>query len=331
MTPVSPPIKVRGKEIRKELSRVLVQVGDGQHVLITHHDRPVAAIIPIEDYYRLPPQPQEGDMQVISIYNQAGGAGKTTVTRDLGYALTNRGYRVLLIDLDAQASLTRWLGLLTPTQDQPKPPASRLDRTVFSVISDPEADLPTPLRAFGMDVVPANSKLSAGDALLYDDRQRMDYLRRAIHSLKGRYDIVLLDAPPGRTSMALAAVAASDHMIIPVNASKALENINNVAEVLRDARLYAPNLNVLAFVPHSINTAQNHDKDILRYLNDELSALAPSTTPITFKNVLYKDASMAQEPIAVFAPKHSPKAEYDVLASEILQMLNLASKLEAGV
>lgn len=262
-------------------------------------------------------------MHVISIYNQAGGAGKTTVTRDLGYALSQQGYRVLLIDLDAQASLTRWLGLLSPTSDEPRPPAARLDRTVFSVISDADADLPKPLRAYGMSVIPANSKLSAGDALLYDDRARMDHLRRSIRALKGEFDVVLLDAPPGRTSMALAAVAASDSLLIPVNASKALENIHNVAEVLRDARMFAPELRVLAFVPHSLSAKQNHDRDVLKYLQEELSQLAPSTTPISFKNVLYKDASLAQQPVAVFAPKHSPKGEYDQLASEIAQLAGL--------
>ncbi|WP_288480368.1 ParA family protein [uncultured Deinococcus sp.] len=261
-------------------------------------------------------------MKVISIYNQAGGAGKTTVTRDLGYALTQLGFRVLLVDLDSQASLTRWLGQLAPGTDGSKPAGLRLDRTVFPVLTDPDADLPEPLNAFGMDLIPANTKLSVGDSVLYDDQNRMGQLRAAIRRVQG-YDFVLIDAPPGRTAMALAGVAASDHLLIPVNVAKALDNIDNVAEVLTTARRFSPSLSVLALVPHSFMRNTRHHKDVLRGMQEDLAALAPTTTPISHKDTLYDDATLYQQPIAVYAPRNSAPEEYRRLAGEVLALLGM--------
>ena len=308
--------------IRPKLREALQHLADGDDVILTRHGKPIAALITPDDHARLRalPRNQERPMHVISIYNQAGGAGKTTLTRDLGYALTRRGYRVLLVDMDPQASLTRWLGLFTT--DTPRPPAERLDQTVFPVLSDPDADLPTPQHAFDMDIIPANSKLTVGDSILYDNRDRLTHLRNALRRERA-YDFVLLDAPPGRSAMALAAVAASDHLIIPVNVSKSLDNIGNVTEFLRDARTFSPNLSVLAFVMHSYMAQTKHHRDVYQALQEDLRAVAPTTTPISHKATLYNDASIYQQPIAVYAPRHSPKAEYDQLAHELLTLLNL--------
>lgn len=326
------PVLIPGQEVRAQLSRLLEGVAIGQQVLITKHGQPVAAIVGMPDYQQLSmlTSSKENNMKVISIYNQAGGAGKTTVTRDVGYAFSQKGLKVLLIDLDTQASLTRWLGLLTETAGQPKPLAAKLDRTVCPVLLDADADLPEPLEAFGMHIIPANSKLAVGDSVLYDDQNRINQLRLAIRRLVD-YDIVLIDAPPGRTAMAMAAVAASDYILIPVNASKALDNINNVAEILQAARKFSPKLKILAFVPHSVIPNTNHHKDVLRTLRVDLARLAPTTTPISYKATLYSDATIFQQPIAVYAPKNSPKAEYNLLADEILALVNISQVKEVQI
>ena len=328
---------ITSKALRPQLTQVLDQVGRGQRVVIAKYRSSVAAIVPYGDFVRLQQLDQdqrhraatEAPMHVISVYNQAGGAGKTTVTRDLGYALSGLGLRVLLIDLDPQASLTRWLGLLNDTEDGQKSPALKLDRTVFPVLTDPDADLPEPLTAYGMDVVPANTKLSVGDSVLYDDQERLGYLRNSIRRLQG-YDMVLIDVPPGRTAMAMAGVAASDHLLIPVNVSKALDNIDNVAEVLKLARRFSPNIAPLALVPHSFMKNTRHHKDVLRGLTEDLASLAPTTTPIAHKDVLYDDATLYQQPVAVYAPRNSAVQDYRTLASEVLGLLKVAVPAVGG-
>lgn len=328
---------ITSKALRPRLTEVLAEVGRGRRVVIAKYRSSVAAIVPYQDFVRLQQldaaQPgaraREASMHVISIYNQAGGAGKTTVTRDLGHALARLGLRVLLVDLDPQASLTRWLGLLNDGPDGQKSPALKLDRTVFPVLTDPDADLPEPLQAFELDVIPANTKLSVGDSVLYDDQERLGYLRSAIRR-RADYDVVLIDVPPGRTAMAMAGVAASDHLLIPVNVSKALDNIDNVAEVLKLARRFSPKIAPLALVPHSFMKHTRHHRDVLRGLTEDLASLAPTTTPIAHKDVLYDDATLYQQPVAVYAPRNSAVQDYRTLAGEVLGLLGLQAPATEG-
>ena len=96
-------------------------------------------------------------MKVLTFFNHAGGVAKTSTVRDVGFVLGEMGKRVLLIDLDPQANLTKWLGV----EDD-----IALFQTVYpAVLGDPgrdaEADgqglaleLPDPIRAHGMDLIP---------------------------------------------------------------------------------------------------------------------------------------------------------------------------------
>lgn len=90
--------------------------------------------------------------KIISLFNQAGGVGKTTITLNLGYQLSKRGKKVLLIDIDPQASLTLFMGI---------DPAS-LEKTVFDAIVN-EEPLSIHHKIHGMDLAPTNINLSAAE------------------------------------------------------------------------------------------------------------------------------------------------------------------------
>jgi len=89
---------------------------------------------------------------IISLFNQAGGVGKTTLTQNLGYHLSLRGHRVLLLDIDPQASLTSFMGI----------DAESLEKTPFDALINEE-----PLfileNIYGMDLAPTNINLSAAE------------------------------------------------------------------------------------------------------------------------------------------------------------------------
>src|SRR5690554_1012314 len=98
-------------------------------------------------------------MQVISVFNHAGGVAKTSTVRDIGYVLSDLGYRVLLIDLDPQANLTNWLGIDDDID---------LSETVYPAIIPDSADadptelvLPEPRSVHGMDIIPATLRLAS--------------------------------------------------------------------------------------------------------------------------------------------------------------------------
>src|SRR6185369_11579525 len=92
--------------------------------------------------------------RIIAIFNQAGGVGKTTIARDLGFELGRRGLRVLLVDADPQASLTEFMGI----------DADALESSLFDALVH---GAPAPIhRAHAVDVIPASIDLAAADFLL---------------------------------------------------------------------------------------------------------------------------------------------------------------------
>ncbi len=99
--------------------------------------------------------------RIIALFNQAGGVAKTTLTHNLGYHLAQRQHRVLLIDLDPQASLTKFMG---------KVPA-QLDKTVADAIIE-EQPLPIHEDIHGMDLSPSNRILSSAEMQLVSAEMR---------------------------------------------------------------------------------------------------------------------------------------------------------------
>ena len=123
--------------------------------------------------------------RIIALFNQAGGVAKTTLTHNLGYHLAQRQHRVLLIDMDPQASLTTFMG---------KVPA-QLDKTVADAIIE-EQPLPIHEEIHGMDLSPSNRILSTAEMQLVSAEMRDLRLSEAIEPVLDAYDFILLDRPP---------------------------------------------------------------------------------------------------------------------------------------
>lgn len=144
--------------------------------------------------------------KVISIINHKGGVGKTTTTANLGGALTQKGYRVLLVDLDGQANLTMSLGL-----------SSDLDETIYSSMKFGKS-FPVYKNKEGLEIVPSCLDLSAIETELMNEPVRELLLKSLLENIRDRYDYILIDCPPSLSLLSLNALTASDGIIIPVQA-----------------------------------------------------------------------------------------------------------------
>jgi len=150
--------------------------------------------------------------KVIALCNQKGGVGKTTTAENLGVGLANAGSRVLLIDADAQASLTLALGYSRP--DDLK---LTLTDTLMDVINDAPIDISKGIlhQAEGVDLLPANIELSGMDIRLINTLSRETVLRAYINEQRKNYDHILIDCMPSLGLLTVNALSAADSVIIP--------------------------------------------------------------------------------------------------------------------
>ena len=153
--------------------------------------------------------------KIIAIANQKGGVGKTTTTSNLGIGLAKQGKRVLLIDADAQGSLTASLGFTEPDKLE-----EILATVMANIINDVEMedDYGILRHEEGIDLMPGNIELSGLEVSLVNVMSRELVMRSYIEQVKERYDYILIDCMPSLGMVTLNALSAADSVIIPVQA-----------------------------------------------------------------------------------------------------------------
>ncbi len=140
--------------------------------------------------------------------NFKGGTGKTSLSSSYAYRLAERGYRVLVVDLDSQGHATKCLGH----------EGGEAVKTLFDVLvrKVPISQLTLPTRMPNLSLVPANLAMSTIDLSLMPMAGREFKLKKALDEVLGQYDFVVLDAPPSFGLLNLNALMAAHDLIIPV-------------------------------------------------------------------------------------------------------------------
>jgi chromosome partitioning protein len=254
----------------------------------------------------------------VAVANQKGGVGKTTTVANLAHALYMAGLRVLAIDADPQASLTIYMG-----QD-PK----RLDEqglTVWSLLVDgcPLSELVVPGPP---DLLAASIRLASAEAELVREWNGATLLCDRLRSAASTYDLILLDCSPSLGLLTVNALAAADHVLVPVKTDYlSLMGMSLLLDTVERVRTRLnPGLQILGVLPTLFDARNGHDREVLDELSRELAGRCRLFAPVR-RATAFDRAAVAASPIMVDDPQHRALAGYREVAQEISRLAHEAA------
>jgi len=254
---------------------------------------------------------------VMAVVNQKGGTGKTTTCENLGIGLVREGKRVLLIDTDPQGSLTIALGHSRPDD---------LPVTLTDLMAKVMQDQPlSPKEGIlqheeGVELVPANITLSGLEVSLVNAMSRETVLKQYLETVKDRYDFILLDCMPSLGMLTVNALAASDQVLIPVQANylsaKGLEQLLQTVNKVK--RQINPKLRIEGILLTMVDYRTNFAKEISALIRDTYGGRLKVYDADIPRSV--RAAEISAEGVSIF--KHDPGGKvaeaYRSLTKEVM-------------
>lgn len=259
-------------------------------------------------------------MNVLAISNQKGGVGKTTTAISLAAALSEKGSRVLLVDLDPQANATSGLGV-----------SKQHRQSVYGVLvrDEPISGAIQPTQVPGLDILPSSPDMAGAEVELVPLLAREFRLRDALPKA-GEYDTVLIDCPPSLGLLTVNALAAADAVLIPVQceyyALEGLAQLMSTIDAVR-TRLNA-RLEVLAIVL----TMEDRRNRLSMQVTEEVIRHFPQLVARVRipRAVRLAEAPSHGQPISIYDPGSRSAQAYSDLAQEVAMRLAARTPIALG-
>lgn len=257
------------------------------------------------------------DTRVVSVVNNKGGCGKTSVCGSLAYVLAENGYRILLIDADAQRNLTSSYGMKKDSMHLGR--AIEREESLLNGYIRPSA-------YDKIDMVVADASMGTLDMLMFTKMHRENLVKQVLQSVVGSgiYDFILIDTNPNLSLLNFNVVNASDFVLIPVQmASFDVEGIGTVVDFIRGIQKFNPAVNIMGIV---INKYDMRTRSITEAAEKELRRIYGDLIFDTYIKIDVKIQNAQWENKPVFAMGNSRVArEYRSLAKEVLARIKAES------
>ena len=254
--------------------------------------------------------------KVIVFANNKGGSGKSTSCSCVAAALSKQGKRVLCVDGDMQLNLT--LSFFTEEQAFE---FAKSDFNTYTLLTK-DASAEQCIRATkydNIDVLPSSTLMSGVEYELFTKWQRETILKRALSGVieSGKYDYVLLDAPPTLGCLVMNMLVCADHIIIPLEASPwGLFGLANMFDFVNSVKGIKQSLTVLGVLVTKVDTRKNYYKQTIEDLHNLGNVHV-------FGQVIRQDSAIewAQDnsmPVVFYKPSSRSSKEFGEVAAEIV-------------
>lgn len=264
---------------------------------------------------------------IISVTNQKGGVGKSTTCENLGIGLAMAGKRVLLVDTDPQASLTIALGYQRPDE---------LPVTLSDVLEKVIRDEPLEKgkgilhHCEGIDLMPANIALAGTEVSLVNAISRETVLKQYLETVKKNYDFILLDCMPSLGMLTVNALAASDQLLIPVQANylsaKGLEQL--LGTVSKVQRQINPKLKIEGILLTMVDARTNDARQVAALIRETYGGKLKVYNTEIPRSVRAAETAAEGKSIYAYDPKGKVAEAYRNLTKEVIRNAEKRRKIQ---
>ena len=249
--------------------------------------------------------------EILTITNRKGGTAKTITAGTIGAGLTQRGYKVLFVDLDSQASLTFDTG------------ANPNGITAYEVLTGAakiqDAIQSTPCG----DILPGNPKLATADMTITNTGKEYR-LKEALEPVRRKYDYCIIDTAPQLGILTINALTASTGIVIPAQAEVgSIQGIDLLRDAVEDVRKYTnPKLKVKGILLTRYNGRAILSRDMRYNLEQKAKELGTKLYDTAIREcIAVREAEASQTDIFTYSRKSNASTDYNAFIEELMKDL----------
>ena len=248
-------------------------------------------------------------MRIIAVANPKGGSAKTTTTVNLAGALAELGRTVLVVDLDPQGSATRWLAVHGATREKLNVNFLAWNVHLSQLIQASDIE--------GVCIIPSATDLVRSDQLLREPKDAIDSLGRRLRQLQ-HWDYILIDCPASLGVLTQLALAVSDEILAPVEASiLGLLSLINLYKTIEFAKRAGGACGPVQVLPCRVDMRTRHAREVVEKLRCKYEGFV-------FNNVIHENVRLTECPgfrqaIIQYAPTSVGARDYLNVAGELIE------------
>src|SRR2546421_1775918 len=254
------------------------------------------------------PEPTSGTAEIVAFTNQKGGVAKTTTTLNLAVAFSEKGHRVLCVDLDPQANLTMSQGI----------DPDSLEMSMYDVLVN-NASIREVIRKREIDIACASIDLAGAEIAMSTQIGRERSLEKALAPIMEDYDFICIDTPPSLGLLTINALTAADKVIVPVQCEylsmRGLIQLQNTLSMIREN--LNPEVQIEGILPTLVDTRTVHAKEAIELLEENFGDRVFASR-IT-KTVRFAEAPVKGMSVLKYDPDGKAAYAYRQLAREVLE------------